>query len=160
MKNIINKLAKKKWEGVIAKKIDSIYVPGNRSKFWLKFKCSASQELIIIGYKLYKNSNDKIGALILGYYDGNKLKYAGKVGTGFDTKTRKTLHQKLSKITVDKCLCDISQRLTKDAQWVKPKYVAEIGFTEWTRMNRLRHPRYKGLRYDKPAKKVVKEDVR
>jgi ATP-dependent DNA ligase len=98
-----------------------------------------------------------LGALLLGYYDGNDLVYAGKVGTGFDEATLRNLHDRLSPIEQD--APSFTRGLVREsgARWVHPQLVAQIGFTEWTRDGKLRHPRYQGLRTDTGAADVVRE---
>lgn len=147
----------KGWEGIIAKNADSQYCH-RRSRDWLKFKCSKGQELVIAGYTPPQGARIGFGALLLGYYDGDRLHYAGKVGTGFDDAQLQALHKKLKRLHRDTCPFD--EAVTeKNATWVTPKLVAEIGFTEWTRAGRLRHPRFLGLRRDKPARAVTRESV-
>ncbi|GAB4141447.1 MAG: non-homologous end-joining DNA ligase [Sphingomonadales bacterium] len=147
----------KGWEGIIAKKADSRY-RHKRSHDWLKFKCSKGQELVIAGYTPPQGTRLGFGALLLGYYDGDRLQYAGKVGTGFDDAQLKSLHEKLRKLRRETCPFDETVA-DKDATWVTPKLVAEIGFTEWTRAGKLRHPRFLGLRRDKPAGDVTRESI-
>ncbi len=147
---------KNKWEGLIAKKINSIYV-SKRSPNWLKFKCSNEQELVIGGYTKPGGSRLNFGALLLGYYKEGKLHYAGKVGTGFNEDILHDLGAKLKKLETKKnpfINFDIS---TRDVHWVKPVLVCEVQFTEWTSSNKLRHPSYLGLRRDKDAKDVRQE---
>ncbi|WAJ47441.1 non-homologous end-joining DNA ligase [Mycobacterium sp. Aquia_216] len=143
-------------EGVIAKLADSTYGSG-RSKDWLKFKCVRDQEFVIGGYTSPKGSRIELGALLLGYYDGRDLSYAGKVGTGFDEATLRSLHEQLSPIEQD--APPFTRGLVREngAHWVRPELVAQIGFTEWTRDGKLRHPRYQGLRTDKDPGDVVRE---
>jgi len=145
----------KGWEGLIAKRADAPYVHG-RSKDWLKFKCGFEQELVVGGYTAPRGSRTDLGALLVGHYDDGKLRYAGKVGTGFTQATLRDLAGKLGKLErEDSPFADrIKER---DVTWVKPRLVAQIGFSEWTRDGRLRHPRFLGLRDDKPAKEVVRE---
>lgn len=146
----------KGWEGLIAKRADSTYVH-SRSRNWLKFKCVNRQELVIGGYTEPKGSRSGFGALLLGYYEDDSLRYAGKVGTGFDDATLKRLGKKLQKLERDRSPYADSVQRRKGVHWVRPKLVAEIGFTEWTRKGRLRHPRFLGLRDDKKAEEVVRE---
>jgi DNA ligase D-like protein (predicted ligase) len=146
---------RKGWEGLIAKRADSPYTHG-RSRDWLKFKCSAEQELVIGGYTAPRGSRTDLGALLLGYYDDGKLRYAGKVGTGF---TRATLHELAAALKPlrrdgSPFADEIRER---DVTWAEPELVAQIGFSEWTRDGRLRHPRFLGLRDDKAAREVVRE---
>lgn len=145
-------------EGVIAKLAESRY-DGGRSRNWLKFKCVRDQEFVVGGYTSPKGSRVELGALLLGYYDGRDLVYAGKVGTGFDDATLRRLHERLSAITRD--TPPFSRGLVRepDAHWALPELVVQIGFTEWTRDGKLRHPRYLGVRTDKDAADVVRETV-
>jgi bifunctional non-homologous end joining protein LigD len=143
-------------EGVIAKLADSTY-EGGRSPNWLKFKCVRDQEFVVGGYTAPQGSRVGLGALLLGYYDGRDLVYAGKVGTGFTESTLRSLHERLSATEQD--APSFTRGLVREAgaRWVHPNLVAQIGFTEWTRDGKLRHPRYQGLRTDKDAAEVVRE---
>ena len=143
-------------EGLIAKRRDSPYAHG-RSADWLKFKCINEQELIIGGFTDPAGSRVGFGALLLGYYDRGKLKYAGKVGTGFDSATLIQLRRRLNARATSRSPFTEDDVKEKGAHWVKPDLVAQIGFTEWTHDGKLRHPRFLGLRTDKPAKEVVRE---
>lgn len=143
-------------EGVIAKLADSRY-DGGRSKNWLKFKCVRDQEFVVGGYTSPKGSRVELGALLLGYYDGRDLVYAGKVGTGFDDATLRRLHGRLSASARDTPPFTRGLVRQADAHWVRPELVVQIGFTEWTRDGKLRHPRYLGVRTDKDAAEVVRE---
>ena len=144
-------------EGVIAKRADSPYLSGGRSRDWLKLKCHAEQELVIGGYSAPKGSRTDFGALLVGYYDGGTLRYAGKVGTGFDHHTLQTLGQTMRELEQDESPFEPFKPIPPGTHWVRPELVAQIGFTEWTRDHRLRHPRFLGLRDDKPAREVVRE---
>jgi bifunctional non-homologous end joining protein LigD len=146
---------RKGWEGLIAKRADSLYVHG-RSRDWLKFKCSAEQELVIGGYTPPKGSRTELGALLLGYYEDGRLRYAGKVGTGFTRATLRDLAARLEPLRRDTSPFADAVR-ERGATWVEPRLVAQIGFSEWTRDGRLRHPRFLGLREDKAAQDVVRE---
>lgn len=143
-------------EGVIAKLGDAQY-EGRRTRNWLKFKCVADQELVIGGYTPPHGSRVELGALLLGYYDGRDLVYAGKVGTGFDEDTLRRLHEKLAPIEQETPPFTRGLVHENGAHWVRPKLVAQIGFTEWTHDGKLRHPRYLGLRTDKDAEDVTRE---
>jgi DNA ligase D-like protein (predicted ligase) len=146
---------RKGWEGLIAKRADSPYVHG-RSRDWLKFKCSAEQELVIGGFTAPRGSRTDLGALLLGYYEGGRLRYAGKVGTGFNRAELARLAGLLAPLRRDDS--PFADRIReRDVTWVEPELVAEVGFSEWTRDGRLRHPRYLGLREDKAAREVVRE---
>jgi DNA ligase D-like protein (predicted ligase) len=144
------------WEGLIAKRADSRYRPGRRSEDWLKFKCVHEQELVIGGYTDPAGSRVAFGALLVGYYDGNQLHYAGKVGTGFDQSTLRSLRARFDRIgSADSPFAGPVRE--RGAHWLRPELVAQIGFAEWTRDSRLRHPRYLGLRDDKSARDVIRE---
>lgn len=143
-------------EGVIAKRADSTY-EGRRSPNWLKFKCVRDQEFVVGGYTSPKGSRIELGALLLGYYEGRDLVYAGKVGTGFDEATLHSLHARLSPIEQDTPPFTRGLVHEKSAHWVRPELVAQIGFTEWTRDGKLRHPRYQGVRTDKEPGDVIRE---
>jgi bifunctional non-homologous end joining protein LigD len=143
-------------EGVIAKLADAPY-EGRRSRHWLKFKCVRDQEFVIGGYTAPKGSRVELGALLVGYYQGDDLVYAGKVGTGLDHATLRHLHKRLSAIEQDRSPFTRGVLREAGTRWVRPELVAQIGFTEWTRDGKLRHPRYIGLRADKSPKDVVKE---
>ncbi len=143
-------------EGVVAKRSDSEYVAG-RSPNWLKFKCVRDQEFVIGGFTAPKGSRVGLGALLVGYYDGDQLVYAGKVGTGFSEPVLHQLRERLDELAREHSPFTRGQLTERDARWVAPEVVAQIGFTEWTRDGKLRHPRYQGLRYDKAAREVVRE---
>ena len=143
------------WEGLIAKRLGTPYV-STRSRDWLKLKCTRAQELVIGGFTAPQGSRTDLGALLVGHYDEGKLRYAGKVGTGFTQATLQDLAQKLGKLERDGSPFADAIR-ERDVTWVKPTLVAQVGFSEWTRDGRLRHPRFLGLRDDKAAKEVVRE---
>src|SRR6267142_3060849 len=144
------------WEGVIAKNGDSVYV-SRRTRDWLKFKCSHEQEFVIGGYTEPQGSRIGFGALLLGYYRGRKLVYAGKVGTGFDRATLRRLDEKLAELRTPISPFEGDHLPRSGVHWVKPRLVAQIAFTEWTPEGRLRHPRFLGLRDDKKPEDVVRE---
>jgi DNA ligase D-like protein (predicted ligase) len=151
-------------EGIIAKRADSRYVSA-RSTDWLKIKCVRRQELVIGGYTAPQGSRERLGALLVGYYDhgdaapgsGRALRYAGKVGTGYDRKTLEFLYSRLVPLHRSTSPFAGGPRPAADIQWVTPSLVAEIGFSEWTSAGLLRHPRFLGLRSDKPAGEVRRE---
>jgi DNA ligase D-like protein (predicted ligase) len=147
----------KGWEGLVAKRADSPYTD-KRSRDWLKLKCEQGQELVIGGFTAPRGSRTDFGALLLGHYDGDQLRYAGKVGTGFDTATLHSLGGRLQSLR-QPCspFADAGAIRERDIQWVRPTLVAQLGFSEWTSAGRLRHPRFLGLREDKPAREVVRE---
>jgi DNA ligase D-like protein (predicted ligase) len=144
------------WEGIIAKRADSRYT-ATRSRDWLKLKCAHGQELVIGGWTAPKGSRQHLGALLVGYYDHGRLRYAGKVGTGFDQPTLEHLARELGRRKRDTSPFDTGDS-PRRAHWVEPELVAEIGFAEWTRDGKLRQPRYQGLRDDKPPREVVREE--
>jgi len=145
------------WEGVIAKRADSPY-RDTRSRDWLKFKCEAGQELVIGGFTAPRGSRVELGALLLGYFDGDRLRYAGKVGTGFDRDTLHELGGRLRSLERGTPpFVDAGAITERGVTWVTPRLVAQVAFTEWTRAGRLRHPRFLGLREDKSADEVVRE---
>ena len=144
------------WEGLIAKRADAPYGRG-RSKDWLKLKCSNEQELVIAGYTDPKGSRVGFGALMVGYYDDGALRFAGEVGTGFNTKTLLELEKTLTALETTRSPFADHPRPKKGQHFVKPKLVAQVAFTEWTRDGKLRHPRFVDLRKDKKASQVVRE---
>ena len=143
------------WEGLIAKRADSKYVSG-RSSAWRKLKCSASQELVIGGWTEPRGSRIGFGALLVGYYDEEGLRYSGKVGTGFDTATLTSLHAELEARSRPASPF-VDPVKEKTAHWSEPELVANIAFTEWTPDGKLRHPRFEGLRPDKDGREVRRE---
>ncbi len=153
-------ICRRGWEGLIAKRAEAPYRSG-RTDAWLKFKCEAGQELVVVGWTDPEGSRVAIGALLLGYHDRtgsqDELVYAGKVGTGFSEDTLRDLHRRLSRLEVDESPCDRGKLPSKGVHWARPDLVAEVAFTEWTSAGQLRHPRYLGLRTDKRAADVVRE---
>ncbi|MBD3166635.1 ATP-dependent DNA ligase [bacterium] len=150
---------RKGWEGLIAKERQSRYVH-SRSKQWLKLKCVQRQEFVIVGYTDPEGDRIGFGALLLGYYEGEDLRYAGKVGTGYEERFLAEFGEELKKIERKTPPVDEpdDERPTKNVHWVRPVYVGEVGFTEWTGDNKLRHPRFLGLRDDKAPENVRKEE--
>jgi DNA ligase D-like protein (predicted ligase) len=144
------------WEGVIAKNGDSVYV-STRTRDWLKFKCKQEQEFVIGGYTDPRGSRSGFGALLLGFYRGRKLVYAGKVGTGFDQDLLQRLGERLARLETPVSPFAENGLPRRGVHWVKPKLVAQVGFTEWTAGGKLRHPRFLGLRDDKRPEEVVRE---
>lgn len=146
----------KGWEGIVAKRADSPYRSG-RSKRWLKFKCSAGQELVIGGFTDPKGARQGFGALLVGYYDGDSLCYAGRVGSGFSDDELLRLHSGLQRLE-RKTSPFVDAPMEEGVHWVRPERVAEIAFSDWTEDGRLRQPSYLGERDDKDARDVVRED--
>jgi bifunctional non-homologous end joining protein LigD len=143
-------------EGIIAKKIDSEYFCGSRSKEWLKIKHQNSREGIIVGYTEPRNSRKYFGALVLGQYDGDELKYMGHTGTGFDQKGLKELWDKMQPLITNKSPFKEKVKVNMPVTWIKPKLVCQLHFTEVTEDGLLRHPVYMGLRNDKKTTQVKK----
>jgi bifunctional non-homologous end joining protein LigD len=154
-KEWLTEVCRKGWEGLIAKRADSAYVE-TRSRDWQKFKCTAGQELVIGGFTEPRGSRVGFGALLLGYYEDGRLRYAGKVGTGFDDDLLEALRDRLDALEAADTPFD-DDAVDGDAHFVEPCLVAEIGFTEWTSDGKLRHPRFLGLRHDKNASEVRRE---
>ena len=143
------------WEGLIAKRLGTPYV-STRSRDWLKLKCNREQELVIGGWTAPKGSRERLGAILVGYWEDDRLRYAGKVGSGFDAAALARLGDALERLErPDPPFA--ADGLPRAARWAEPELVAQVGFTEWTRDGKLRHPRYLGLRDDKPAREVVRE---
>lgn len=144
-------------EGVIAKRLDSAYV-SRRSSAWIKLKCSQRQEFVIGGYTDPQGSRVGIGALLLGVHDEDGgLRYAGKVGTGFDDRTLGALKARLARLTAAKSPFSTAAAIEGRPHWVKPQLVAEVSFGEWTRAGIIRHSVFHGLRTDKPTGAIVRE---
>jgi bifunctional non-homologous end joining protein LigD len=136
------------WEGIIAKDERSPYQPGIRSPLWRKVKVRKESEFVIGGYTAPKGGRQHLGALLVGLYDGPKLRYVGKVGTGFTQETLDMLATKLERLRTDKSPFDLEPRM-KDATWVRPRLVAQLVYAEWTADGKLRQPAFLGLRSDK-----------
>jgi bifunctional non-homologous end joining protein LigD len=145
------------WEGVIAKRRGSPY-EHRRSKHWLKMKCEASQELVVGGFTDPQGARVGLGALLVGYYDGGELVYAGKLGTGFDTRLLRELRARLDAMELPAPPFTNTKGLPRlRAHWVRPEIVVQVAFIEWTAHGKLRHPRLIGIRTDKSAREVVRE---
>ncbi len=145
------------WEGVIAKRRDSVY-EHRRSPHWLKMKCEASQELVVGGFTDPQGARVGLGALLVGFFENGDFVFAGKVGTGFDTKLLLDLRTKLDRLEIGKPPFTKATGLPRlRAHWVRPEIVVQVAFTEWTVHDKLRHPRLLGIRTDKTAREVVRE---
>jgi DNA ligase D-like protein (predicted ligase) len=145
------------WEGLIAKRLGTPYVSA-RSRDWLKLKCTRAQELVIGGFTAPQGSRTDLGALLVGHFEGDRLRYAGKVGTGFTRVTLRELSERLAPIVRDTCPFEPEKGIPRVATWVQPELVAQIAFMEWTPDGRLRHPAFRGLRSDKLAREVAREE--
>ena len=147
------------WEGVIAKRRGSKY-EHRRSPHWLKMKCEAGQELVVGGFTDPQGSRVGLGALLVGYFDKDDLVFAGKIGTGFDTKLLLDLRARLDKIEIPTTPFTRATGLPRlRAHWVKPQIVVQVAFIEWTVNGKLRHPRLIAVRHDKAARDVVRESL-
>ena len=145
------------WEGVIAKRRDSLYEQ-RRSVRWLKMKCEASQELVVGGFTDPQGKRVGLGALLVGYYEGHDFVFAGKVGTGFDEKSLRELRARLDQLRLDAAPFTRAEGLPRArAHWAKPELVVQVAFMEWTSHGKLRHPRLLGIREDKSPHEVVRE---
>jgi DNA ligase D-like protein (predicted ligase) len=147
------------WEGLIAKRAEAPYVAG-RSRDWLKLKCVWEQELVIGGYTDPAGSRTDFGALLVGYYERGRLRYAGKVGTGYSASTLRDLGARLRELESSESPFADARPIPRGTHWVRPELVAQIGFAEWTNDGRLRQPRFLGLRDDKSPGEVVRERAR
>ncbi len=165
--DVIQAVADVGLEGVVAKRRDSRYEPGKRSGAWQKFKVQHRQEFVIGGYK---PENRTFQSIVVGYYENKKLRFGGRVRSGFTAAQRAVVFELLEPLKVEKCpFADLPTGKTghwgegvteedmKVLKWVKPTLVAEIAFTEWTREGHLRHSAFVGMRTDKEARSVVRE---
>jgi bifunctional non-homologous end joining protein LigD len=159
-------------EGVMAKRSDSVYESGRRSGAWLKIKSLREQEFVIGGYYPPGGSRKFFGSIIVGYYDGNQLMFASKVGTGFNHATLKSLFTLFQKYRIEACPFAnlpvkrrgrFGQSLTasemRKCTWIKPELVCQVKFLEWTDDGNLRQPVFLGLRDDKRPREVVREEM-
>ncbi len=145
-------------EGIISKRRDAPATPG-RSRTWVKVKCIGRQEFVIGGFTDPQGSRQGLGALLIGYHDGGRLVWAGKVGTGFSASAARDLRAQLEPLVQDAAPFSPAPRGAdaRGAHWVRPELVAEVAFTEWTSGGKIRHPSFQGLRGDKAARDVVRE---
>jgi bifunctional non-homologous end joining protein LigD len=157
-------------EGLIGKLRGSVYEPGRRSGAWIKLKCVNEQEFVIGGFTPPQGARQHFGAVLVGYYEKKKFLFAGKVGTGFNTKSLASLHKKLKSEKRDDCpfadlpskegdqwVQGITPAMMRKIEWVNPVFVCQVKFAEWTRDGKLRQPVFLGLREDKKATQVVRE---
>jgi bifunctional non-homologous end joining protein LigD len=167
---LLSEVQRRGLEGIIGKLRNSVYEAGRRSGAWIKLKCVNEQEFVIGGYTPPQGARKYFGAILVGYYKDRDLVFAGKVGTGFTTKTLAALHKKFRAEERAACpfvdlpskqsgqwVLGITPSMMKKIRWINPKFVAEIKFAEWTRDGKLRAPVYTGLREDKTAGEVVRE---
>jgi bifunctional non-homologous end joining protein LigD len=157
-------------EGLVGKLAGSKYEPGRRSGAWIKVKVLNEQEFVIGGFTPPGGSRKYFGALLVGYYEGKKLLFASKAGTGYSEAVLRAVHDRMETLRAEKCpFANLptkrtgrwGQGITRSEMakctWVKPRLVCQVRFTEWTRDGGLRHPAFLGLREDKPAREVVRE---
>ena len=143
-------------EGVVAKRRNSPY-EHRRSPHWLKMKCEATQELVVGGFTDPKGTRVGLGALLVGYFDAEDFVFAGKLGTGFDTKMLIALRSQLDRLEIAEPPFTKGKGLPRRGHWVRPEIVVQVAFIEWTVHGKLRHPRLVGIRSDKNARDVVRE---
>lgn len=157
-REVFDEACRRGLEGLIAKRADSPYRSG-RTRTWLKIKCEQRQEFVIGGFSEPAGSRRGFGALLVGYYEGNRLRYAGKVGTGFSDATLRRLHGTL--VAHERPRPPFVDPPTgfeaRGVHWVNPDLVAEVRFAEWTKEGILRQPSFQGLRTDKRAREIVRE---
>jgi bifunctional non-homologous end joining protein LigD len=156
--DFFNKAAENNLEGIIAKRAESGYTTGVRTKEWLKIKHQLNREAIIVGYTEPRNSRKYFGALILAEYEGKNLKYLGHTGTGFNTKTLKEVWEKMQPLKTGSSPFKERVKVNAPVTWIKPKLVCQLHFTEVTEGGMLRHPVFLGLRTDKTFKEVQKHN--
>ncbi len=144
-------------EGVMAKLASGRYHSGVRTREWLKVKASQEQEVVIVGFTAPRRSRKYFGALVLAVRDGKDWKYAGRAGTGFNAETLRSLHQKMVPLITKTKPVPEKVPDAANTTWIKPKLVAEVKFTEWTKAGEMRHPVFLGLRTDKKATDVTRE---
>jgi len=167
---LLGEVKRRGLEGLIGKLRDSVYESGRRSGAWIKLKCLNEQEFVIGGFTPPQGARQHFGAILVGYYENKKFLFAGKVGTGFDTKSLAALHKKLKSEKRDDCpfadlpskqggqwVLGITPSMMRKIEWVNPVFVCQVKFAEWTREAKLRQPVFLGLREDKKPKDVVRE---
>jgi bifunctional non-homologous end joining protein LigD len=147
------------WEGLIAKRAQAPYVSG-RSRDWLKLKCVWEQEFVIGGYTDPAGRRTDFGALLVGYYEDGRLRYAGKVGTGYTAATLRDLGARVRELETPESPFVDARPVPRGTHWTRPELVAQIGFAEWTNDGRLRQPRFLGMRDDKRPAEVLRERPR
>ena len=158
-KKMLENARRQGWEGIIAKRIDSRYEPGNRSRNWLKLKIEFRQEFVVGGYTEPRNSREHIGALLLGYFDKDRFIYVGHTGGGFTRKGLEEMYRRLKALERKTPPFEETPKTNEKAHWVKPEVVVEVKFNEWTADRRLRQPIFLGVRDDKDSKEVGLEGI-
>jgi bifunctional non-homologous end joining protein LigD len=153
-KKMLAQARREGWEGIIAKRVDSRYEVGNRSRDWLKLKIEFREEFVVGGYTEPRNTREHIGAILLGYYDKGRFIYAGHTGGGFTRKSLEEMFRLLKPLERKTSPFEETPKTNEKAHWVKPEVVVEVKFSEWTADRRLRQPIFLGVRDDKNAKDV------
>lgn len=151
---MLEKARRQGWEGIIAKRVDSRYEPGNRSRNWLKLKIEFREEFVVGGYTEPRNSREHIGAILLGYFDNGRFIYVGHTGGGFTRKGLDEMYRLLKPLERKTSPFEETPKTNEKAHWVRPEVVVEVKFSEWTAGRRLRQPIFLGVRDDKNAKDV------
>src|SRR6267143_801852 len=158
-KKMLEKARRQGWEGIIAKRVDSRYEPGTRTRNWLKLKIEFRQEFVVGGYTEPRNSRENIGALLLGYFDHGRFIYVGHTGGGFTRKGLEEMYRRLKPLERKTSPFEETPKTNEKVHWVKPEVVEEVKFNEWTADRRLRQPIFIGVRDDKDPKEVGLEPV-
>jgi bifunctional non-homologous end joining protein LigD len=153
-KKMLERARRQGWEGIIAKRMDSIYEPGKRARSWLKLKIEFREEFAVGGYTEPRNAREHIGALLLGYFDKNRFIYVGHTGGGFTRQGLSDMFKRLEPLERKTSPFEEIPKTNEKAHWVKPEVVVEVKFSEWTADRRLRQPIFVGIRDDKDAKDV------
>ena len=153
-RKMLEKARRQGWEGIIAKRMDSRYEPGKRPRSWLKLKIEFREEFVVGGYTEPRNSREHIGALLLGYFDGDRFIYVGHTGGGFSRQSLTDMYERLKPLERKTSPFEETSKTNEKAHWVKPQVVVEVKFSEWTADRRLRQPIFVGVRDDKAAKDV------
>ena len=153
-KKMLEEARREGWEGLLAKRIDAPYEPGHRSRNWLKLKIEFKEEFVVGGYTEPRNSREHIGAILLGYFDGDRLIYVGHTGGGFSRESLQDMHRRLKPLARKAPPFVETPKTNEKAHWVEPKVVVEVKFSEWTADRRLRQPIFLGVRDDKDAEDV------
>ena len=169
---LLQEVARLGLEGVIGKQSGSVYEPDRRSGAWIKLKCANEQEFVIGGFTPPQGARKHFGALLVGYYEKKRLLFAGKVGTGFDTKMLAALHKRFKAEKRGDCtfadlpskqggqwVQGITPAMMRRCEWINPIFVCQVKFAEWTRDGKLRQPVFLGLREDKKPTQVVRESA-
>jgi bifunctional non-homologous end joining protein LigD len=145
------------WEGIMAKRITAPYVPGRRSRDWLKLKLEARQEFVVGGWTEPRKTRQHLGALLLGVYEGDRFVYVGHTGGGFTQQGLMEMYRRLVPLERKTSPFTTTPRTNEQAHWVRPEVVVEVKFNEWTDEGKLRQPIFVGVRDDKDPRTVVRE---